>query len=158
MGTWRRAMAKLGRRLHAGRIRAAQSMTGIEWIVDAYGCSPELLRDLATLQRLFARLVIELDLHPCGDGQWHQFGESGGITGLSVLSESHLACHSFPEYGTLCLNLFCCRPRADFDFSDHLRQSVGATNVHVRRLERRFSQFPDARQRHETLHESARDD
>ena len=42
-------------------------MTGIEWIVEAHGCSPDRLRDLATLQLLFARMVSELDLHPCGD-------------------------------------------------------------------------------------------
>jgi S-adenosylmethionine decarboxylase len=132
-------------------------MTGIEWIVDAYGCSPDRLRDLATLQALFARLVADLDLHPCGDARWHQFGDSGGITGLSLLSESHLACHSFPEFGTLCLNLFCCRPRGDWDFADQLRQAVGARHVHVRRLERPYceppaSLFPDV-----TLQGSARD-
>ena len=92
-------------------------MTGTEWIVDAYGCSPDRLRDLSTLQALFARLMRDLDLHACGDGRWHQFPDSGGITGMTVLTESHLACHSFPEYGTLCLNLFCCRPRPEWDFA-----------------------------------------
>ena len=116
------------------------SMTGIEWIVDAYDCFPDRLRDLATLQGLFARLIAELDLHPCGDERWHQFGDSGGITGLSLLSESHLACHSFPEHGTLCLNLFCCRPRDDWDFPRHLGQILGARTVIVRRLERRYSE------------------
>ena len=113
-------------------------MTGIEWIVEAYGCSPERLRDLATLQSLFARMVGDLDLHPCADAQWRQFATSGGITGLTILSESHLACHSFPEHGTLCLNLFCCRPRPDWDFSRHLRHMLGAQTVHVRRLERPY--------------------
>jgi S-adenosylmethionine decarboxylase len=115
-------------------------VTGIEWIVDAYECSPDRLRDLATLQDLFARLVAELDLHPCGEGRWHQFGDSGGITGLSLLSESHLTCHSFPEHGTLCLNLFCCRPRPEWDFSHRLAQFVGARRVMVRRLERRYGE------------------
>ena len=86
-------------------------MTGTEWIVDAYGCSPDRLRDLSTLQSLFTRLMRDLDLHACGDGRWHQFPESGGITGIAVLMESHLACHTFPEYGSLCLNVFCCLPR-----------------------------------------------
>jgi S-adenosylmethionine decarboxylase len=113
-------------------------MTGIEWIVEAYGCSPDLLRDLATLQSLFARLVSDLDLHQCGEAQWRQFATSGGITGFTMLSESHLACHSFPEFGTLCLNLFCCRPRPEWDFSRHLGQMLAARAVHVRRLERPY--------------------
>jgi len=113
-------------------------MTGIEWIVEAYGCAPDRLADLATLQSLFARIVSDVDLHPCKQPQWHQFPDSGGITGVCVLSESHLTCHSFPEYATLCLNLFCCRPRADWDFAGQLRQLLGAREVSVRRLDRPY--------------------
>jgi S-adenosylmethionine decarboxylase len=113
-------------------------MTGIEWIVEAYGCSPDRLRDLAVLQSLFARIVGDLDLHPCGESRWHRFEGSGGITGISLLSESHLACHSFPEHGTLCLNLFCCRPRPDWDFVSHLEQWLGARRVEVRTLARPY--------------------
>src|SRR5262249_21717538 len=113
-------------------------MNGIEWIVEAYGCAPNRLRDLGTLQELFAQLVADLDLHPCSDSQWHQFPPSGGITGVHMLSESHLACHSFPEYGTLCLNLFCCRPRADWDFVEQLERLLDARTVHVRRIDRPY--------------------
>lgn len=113
-------------------------MTGIEWVVEAYGCAPEKLRDLEALQALFAHMIADLDLHACGDGRWHQFPHTGGITGVSVLSESHLACHSFPEHGTLCLNLFCCRPRPEWAFSQHLKELLGARRVAVRRLERPY--------------------
>src|SRR3954464_13851460 len=116
-------------------------MTGTEWIVEAYGCVPDRLRDLATLQSLFAQLTLELDLHACGDGRWHQFPTTGGITGMTVLTESHLACHSFPEYGTLCLNLFCCRPRAEWDFAGRLRAVLGAHTVNVRRLDRPYAEL-----------------
>lgn len=113
-------------------------MTGVEWIVEAYGCAPERLRDHEALQALVAQLIADLDLHACGDAQWHQFPGAGGITGLCMLSESHLACHSFPEYGTLCLNLFCCRPRPDWAFSHHLEALLGARRVTVRRIDRPY--------------------
>src|SRR5436305_14307115 len=114
-------------------------MTGIEWIVEAYGCSPDSLRSLETLQALFTRMVHELNLHPCGHAQWQQFPESGGITGLCLLTESHLACHTFPEYGTLCLNLFCCRCRPEWEFATRLQAIFGAERVNVRRLERPYA-------------------
>jgi S-adenosylmethionine decarboxylase len=113
-------------------------MNGIEWIVEAYGCTPESLSGLDALKALFARIVTDLELHPCGEDLWHQFPQSLGITGLCLLSESHLACHTFPEYGSLCLNLFCCRPRPEWDFRGHLKQIFGAQKVDVRRLERPY--------------------
>lgn len=119
-------------------------MTGIEWIVEAYGCGQASLSNLETLQALFARMVRELGLHPCGEAQWHQFPQSGGITGLYLLSESHLACHTFPEHGSLCLNLFCCRPRPEWDFQTCLEQLFGATIVNVRRFERPYFVVPTA--------------
>src|SRR5262245_66640318 len=112
---------------------------GIAWVVEAYGCSADGLRDLPTLRRLFERIVADLDLHPLGEGVWHRFPASGGITGVAVLSESHLACHSFPEVGTLCLNLFCCKPRPDWDFAHHLRSLLNAQAVNVRRLDRPYT-------------------
>ncbi len=53
-----------------------------------------------------------------------------------MLAESHLACHTFPELGTMCLNVFCCRARADWDAPRLLSDVLGARSVDVRRLER----------------------
>jgi len=117
-------------------------MVGTEWIVDAYGCPPDRLREVSALDALFARLMRDLDLHACGDARWHQFPGTGGITGITVLTESHLTCHSFPEYGTLCLNLFCCRARPEADFDGILRVTVGAEIVNVRRVDRPYTAAP----------------
>src|SRR6185436_6815637 len=113
-------------------------MGGQEWIIEAHGCDSEALASLPRLQELFARLIAALDLHPVGLPAWHQFPNTGGITGLSLLAESHLACHTFPEYRSLCLNLFCCRPRPEWDFSGELERAFGASTVRVRRVERPY--------------------
>jgi S-adenosylmethionine decarboxylase len=114
-------------------------MHGIEWIIEAQGCREGALRDVTILQSLFATLVRDLDLHPVGETRWHAFPGNGGITGLCLLSESHLAVHTFPEHQSLCLNLFCCRPRPDWDFEGELQNRLGATQVNVRRILRPYA-------------------
>ena len=110
--------------------------TGCAWVVEAYGCNAQHLTDCRRFEALFDALIADLDLHPVGEPVWHQFPPPGGITGFAVLAESHVACHSFPEHGSLCLDIFCCRPRAEWNFDGELRERFGAERVNVRRLDR----------------------
>lgn len=109
---------------------------GIEWLVDARGCDPARLADRDALAALFDRIVHDLALRVVGAPLWHVFPGAGGVTGLCLLAESHLAVHTFPEHGSLCLNLFCCRPRPEWDFAAGLRDHLGAAEVSVRQVER----------------------
>ena len=113
-------------------------MSGMEWIIDAQGCSAEALRNAELLRKLFRKIVEDLELHTVGETHWHQFPGSGGITGLCLLSESHLACHTFPEYGSLCLNLFSCVACPQWDFEKHLPELFSATSVGVRTVVREY--------------------
>jgi S-adenosylmethionine decarboxylase len=113
-------------------------MNGIEWVVDAHGCAAESLRNLELLRELFERIISGLRLRPIGETQWHQFPHARGITGFCLLAESHLACHTFPEFGSLCLNLFCCVPREAWDFEGALATAFGATSVTVRTVSRPY--------------------
>jgi S-adenosylmethionine decarboxylase len=113
-------------------------MSGQEWIIEAHGCEAAKLASLPDLQALFKRLIQGMTLHPVAETQWHQFPNTGGITGLCLLAESHIACHTFPEYGTLCLNVFCCRPREEWRFEADLLQYFHATSVETRRIDRQF--------------------
>jgi S-adenosylmethionine decarboxylase len=119
-------------------------MIGIEWVIDATGCDAESLRDADTLDRLFAALIAAGRLTPVGPAVWHRFPHPGGLTGFQVLTESHLACHTFPEHGSLCVNIFCCVPRDEWHPDRVISAIVGAREVVVRRIERPYGGQPVA--------------
>ena len=109
---------------------------GTEWVVDAFGCGPDRLRDAGAVTGLLEDLVAALALHVVGAPQIHVFPDPGGITALYLLAESHLAIHTFPETGVATLNLYSCRPRAPVDWAAALRERLGAARVTVRELRR----------------------
>src|SRR4051812_39038234 len=97
---------------------------GTEWVVDAAGCAPSALRDRATIERVLRRAVDELGLTVLGDGAWHVFPGEGGLTGMLLLTESHLACHTYPEHGVATFNLYCCRARDAWPWSARLGEML----------------------------------
>lgn len=109
---------------------------GTEWIIDAFGCEADSLRETAKLRSVFDRLVADLGLKTVGDGNWHQFPDEKGVTGLVMLTESHLACHTYPEYGTATFNLYCCRERPEWDWEENLKELLGAESVKVTKFVR----------------------
>lgn len=110
--------------------------SGQEWLVDGFGCEPARLRDLECLQALFDEVVRDLGLRPVAPAMWHVFPGEGGVTGAVLLAESHLTLHSFPEHGTVTLNLYCCRARPAWPWEARLGERLGARRVEVRALER----------------------
>ncbi len=106
---------------------------GVEWIVDAHGCDPDRLRDRDTVRGLLDRIVAELDLRVVGEPQVHGFAAPGGVTALYLLTESHLCAHTYPETGVATFNLYCCRARPSWPWSEVLADVLGARRVEVKR-------------------------
>lgn len=108
----------------------------MEWVIDAFDCDQEQLQDLSLVQSICNRVIRDLGLKVLGDPLSHRFGGAGGVTALYMLTESHLTCHTYPEYGMATFNLYCCRERPEWDWRGHLGQLLGSDRVEVRRLAR----------------------
>jgi S-adenosylmethionine decarboxylase len=128
---------------------------GTEWLIEAAGCDAEALRDLGRLRRVFARAVQELDLRVLGEPLWHKFPGEGGATGLAMLTESHLACHTYPEFRAATFNLYCCRERPEWPWAERLREMLGAESVSVRSVRRRAPAAPYADESRQPASESS---
>lgn len=109
---------------------------GTEWCVDASGCDASKLRDLDLITSICDSVIKDLGLTVVGAPQRHAFPGPGGVTTLYLLSESHLACHTYPEYSFATFNLYCCRNRLPWDWQGQLCHRILARHVVVRQIER----------------------
>ncbi|MEO8801109.1 MAG: S-adenosylmethionine decarboxylase [Polyangiaceae bacterium] len=116
---------------------------GTEWLVDASGCDVARLSDLALLRGIVESIIATLDLRVVGAGAWHAFPPPAddptapaGVTGLYLLTESHVACHTYPEHRVATFNVYCCRPRPEFPWQEELARALGAAKVTVRSIAR----------------------
>lgn len=114
-------------------------IVGTEWLIEATGCKKAALRDQDMLKAVLAGVIADLGLKSVGS-VWHKFEGEGGVTGLIALTESHLACHTYPEYQTATFNLYCCRTRPEWDWQGNLKEALGAAEVTVTKIERGTSQ------------------
>ena len=110
-------------------------MVGTEWLIEASGCNAAALRDEAVIRSVLSSVIEDLGLQSVGS-VWHKFSGAGGVTGLVALTESHLACHTYPELGVVTFNLYCCRLRPEWPWEARLTEMLGASRVSVRSLAR----------------------
>ena len=110
-------------------------IVGTEWLIEAAGCDKAALRDENKVRAVLDSVITDLGLISVGS-VWHKFEGEGGVTGLVALTESHLACHTYPEYGTATFNLYCCRTRPEWDWDTNLKATLGASSVTVTKIER----------------------
>lgn len=108
----------------------------MEWIVEAFDCDPDFLRDLDLVGKLCDHVVSDLGLNVLGQPQKHRFPDPGGVTALYMLSESHLACHTYPEFQLATFNLYCCRAREQWDWAGNLSVWLRSRSVEVKQVTR----------------------
>ena len=71
----------------------------------------------------------------------HKF-EPQGVTGVALLSESHLSFHSWPEYGYASIDAFTCGDHTDPEAACHsLKYAFKATHGSIRLLRREGPTF-----------------
>ena len=84
-------------------------MIGIHVLLDLYGIDPPKLNDCGLLADCLSESALRCGLTPLSAPQLHAF-DGGGVTGVILLSESHIALHTYPEHGFIAIDLFSCGP------------------------------------------------
>ncbi len=89
-------------------------MTGHHLTADLSGCpaTTSAMTDPQALRRLCIEAVYAAGLTPVGE-VFHVFPPPGGVTGVVLLAESHLAVHTWPERGAVTLDAYVCNLSSD---------------------------------------------
>ena len=89
-------------------------MHGLHLTADLRDCVPEpaAMNDPERLRTLCRRAVNEAGLQPVGE-LFHRFPAPGGVTGMVLLAESHVAVHTWPELAAVTLDVYVCNLHAD---------------------------------------------
>jgi S-adenosylmethionine decarboxylase len=89
-------------------------MHGLHLTADLRHCAPgtAALTDSDALRQLCLQAVADNGLHAVAE-LFHPFPAPGGVTGVVLLAESHLAVHTWPELGAVTLDVYVCNLHGD---------------------------------------------
>lgn len=92
-------------------------MNGLHLTADLADCAAgaaghAAMTDVQALRQLCIDAVRAVGLTPVGE-LFHRFPAPGGVTGVVLLVESHLAVHTWPERCAVTLDAYVCNVSAD---------------------------------------------
>ena len=104
-------------------------------LLEFHGCPAENLRHTRSIRTGMLKAVR------AGGGTivrsvFHQFSP-WGVTGVVVITESHVTVHTWPEHGYAAVDVFSCSPRLDHArIREEMRTVLGAREVRRRSFAR----------------------
>ena len=104
-------------------------------LAELFGCRTDLLNDVDAIRRVMLDAAKIAGAEVVGEF-FHQFSPHG-VSGVVVISESHLAIHTWPEHGYAAADVFTCGTRVDPHVAcRHLVRAFGAADLTVTEVRR----------------------
>ncbi|MFJ7974646.1 adenosylmethionine decarboxylase [Peribacillus sp. JNUCC 23] len=75
-------------------------------ISELWGCDFEKLNDMDYIERVFVDAALKSGAE-VREVAFHKFAPQG-VSGVVIISESHLTIHSFPEHGYASIDVYTC--------------------------------------------------
>ncbi len=104
-------------------------------IAEFYGIKSELIADVARVENFMNKSAQESNFTIISS-HFHQF-EPHGVTGVIIISESHMTIHTWPEYGYAAIDVFTCGEKVDpidaiTNLSKYFKPTKTDVNVSIR--------------------------
>lgn len=104
-------------------------------IAEFYECDYETINNHELVEDIMLKSV-DLSGATTIKSVFHRFSPYG-VSGVVVVSESHFAIHTWPEYGYCAVDVFTCGDLIDNQAAlDYLKEKFGSKNVSVVEMKR----------------------
>jgi S-adenosylmethionine decarboxylase proenzyme len=108
---------------------------GIHILAEFYDCPPQPLSDAAFIEKEMINAALAANA-TIVTSDFHHFSPLG-VSGVVVIAESHLAIHTWPEFGYCAVDVFTCGETVDpQDALDYLVKSLGAGRYDYNKVRR----------------------
>jgi len=89
----------------------AMDTMGRHIIAELWDCSVEKLDDMGLIEKIMVNAALEAGAE-VREVAFHKFAPMG-VSGVVIISESHLTIHTFPEHGYASVDVYTCGDRID---------------------------------------------
>ncbi len=104
-------------------------------LAEFYGCPGDIISDLEQIKQAMVTAALKAGAE-VKETVFHQFSPQG-VSGVVVISESHLAIHTWPEFGYAAVDIFTCGQTVDPWVScNYLKEIFLAQNMSAREIKR----------------------
>ncbi|HZK18767.1 MAG TPA: adenosylmethionine decarboxylase [Clostridia bacterium] len=104
-------------------------------LVEIYGSDYEVLNDIKRVEKIMVDAAIKAGAD-VKEYVFHKFSPQG-VSGVVVISESHLAIHTWPEYGYAAVDVFTCGEKVNpWNACDYICELFKAKHVSANEINR----------------------
>jgi S-adenosylmethionine decarboxylase len=108
---------------------------GHHYIVEASGCDPKIIKSVDKVQQILVK-AAEIAEAQVWSISVNRFPPQG-VSGVIVISESHISTHTWPEYGYVALDFYTCGNSGDPEKAVfYAVEAFGATTSHITEITR----------------------
>lgn len=93
-------------------------------ISELWGCDFEKLNNLEKIERIFVDAALRSGAE-VREVAFHKFAPQG-VSGVVIISESHLTIHSFPEHGYASIDVYTCGDLDPNIAANYIAEALGA--------------------------------
>jgi S-adenosylmethionine decarboxylase len=93
-------------------------------ISELWGCDFEKLNDMQQIEQIFVDAALKSGAE-IREVAFHKFAPQG-VSGVVIISESHLTIHSFPEHGYASIDVYTCGDMDPNIAADYIAEALNA--------------------------------